>query len=704
MNGGNVVFHFKGDDKDLDKKTEGIASKFKSVGSAIGGAFVKGTAVAGAAVAGLTTAFLGAGEASQEFTEDMGKLTTGFSNANKGLGSMEQAVQAGKNSYRDFVGILGETDQSVEAVNHLAKLTNSQAELSKWSTIAAGVYATFGDSLPIEGLTEAANETAKVGQVTGPLADALNWAGVSEDKFNQQLAVCNSEQERSALITNTLNGLYEKAGQKYQEVNKNLIEARQAQSDFNSAMAEVGQLAMPFTSAIKSAGAGLLTSLVPGLKDVAEGVWGVVNGTAGASDKINSGFSNIINTLLNKFTSALPQLLSVGIQLITSLIQGVLQALPQIISAITSALPQLITAAKTLIPQLIQALSQALPQLISAVLQVAGMLTQALAEMAPTIIPEVIQAILQIIPILMQNLPLFIQAGFQLLRGIVQGLINSLPVLIAYLPTIAKSIIDYWRQVPSMAKSVLLDALTNLIPALITAITNIWTTVNNFFTTQFPIFIQKFKDFLKNFPYEIGQKIGEIVGNIATYWTLIIQKIQAYFSIIITKLKGFLGLMKQNAVSGIRNVANSIVNGFKNLPNTIKNIGANLVKGLWNGIVNMKNWIVNKCKNFAKSVIDGFKSTFKVHSPSRVFSWIGEMNMTGLYNGMEDMQPKVQQAIDGMFDLNPSLYGSTSTNLSPQVNVVNNVSMKQDPLGQMVQEIKTFSGGSKNYYNYGMGV
>lgn len=192
MNGGNVVFHFKGDDKDLDKKTEGIGSKFKSIGSAIGGAFVKGTAVAGAAVAGLTTAFLGAGEASQEFTEDMGKLTTGFSNANKGLGSMEQAVQAGKNSYRDFVGILGETDQSVEAVNHLAKLTNSQAELSKWSTIAAGVYATFGDSLPIEGLTEAANETAKVGQVTGPLADALNWAGVSEDKFNQQLAACNS--------------------------------------------------------------------------------------------------------------------------------------------------------------------------------------------------------------------------------------------------------------------------------------------------------------------------------------------------------------------------------------------------------------------------------------------------------------------------------------------------------------------------------
>ena len=639
MNGGNVVFHFKGDDKDLDKKTESIASKFKSVGSAIGGAFVKGTAVAGAAVAGLTTAFLGAGEASQEFTEDMGKLTTGFSNANKGLGTMEQAVQSGKNSYRDFVGILGETDQSVEAVNHLAKLTNSQAELSKWSTIAAGVYATFGDSLPIEGLTEAANETAKVGQVTGPLADALNWAGVSEDKFNQQLAACNSEQERSTLITNTLNGLYEKAGQKYQEVNKNLIEARQAQSDFNYAMAEVGQLAMPFSSALKSAGAGLLTSLVPGLKEVAEGVWGVVNGTAGASDKINSGFSNIINTLLSKFTSALPKLLSVGIQLITSLIQGVLQALPQVISALTGALPQLISAFTTLVPQVIQALAQALPQIITAivnaipqilqaVISVIPQIATALSQQLPTLIPVIVAGIIQCMQIFNDNMPMFLKAGAQIILGLIQGLINSLPLILQNLGTIIKFIANFFTF------SKLLGAGKVLLSGLGKGL------------------IQGIPALIKGLPQIIRAMIGQLKG---------------------IGVNGFLG------------------------------VGKNLIKGLWNGL-NQKNWIVNKVKGMGKAIINAVKGIFGVHSPSRVFAWVGKMNMTGFYNGMEDMQPKVQQAIDGMFDLNPSLYGSTSTNLSPQVNVVNNVSMKQDPLGQMVQEIKTFSGGSKNDYNYGMGV
>ena len=89
--------------------------------------------------------------------------------------------------------------------------------MSEWTTICEGVYATFGDSIPIEGLTEAANETAKVGQVTGTLADALNWAGISEDAFNEKLAACNTEAEREKLIRETLNGVYSDAASNYEK-------------------------------------------------------------------------------------------------------------------------------------------------------------------------------------------------------------------------------------------------------------------------------------------------------------------------------------------------------------------------------------------------------------------------------------------------------------------------------------------------------
>ena len=130
-------------------------------------------------------------------------------------------------------------------------------------------------------------------------------------------------------------------------------------------------------------------------------------------------------------------------------------------------------------------------------------------------------------------------------------------------------------------------------------------------------------------------------------------------------------------------------------------IGKNLITGLWNGIKNNFDWVINKIKGLGSSIIKAVKGIFGIHSPSTEFAYIGTMNMQGLINGMDEMQPEVQDMIDGAFDLSPSLYGTTSANLSPNITVINNVNMKQDPLGQMVNDIKTFSGGAKNDYNYG---
>ena len=78
--------------------------------------------------------------------------------------------------------------------------------------------------------------------------------------------------------------------------------------------------------------------------------------------------------------------------------------------------------------------------------------------------------------------------------------------------------------------------------------------------------------------------------------------------------------------------------------------------------------------------------------------------MLGLEKGMEDMAPEIQKDIDGMFDLSPNMASSMNNTLSPIINVYNDVNVKQDALGQLVNDIKTFSGGSKQDYNYGAGV
>ncbi len=95
------------------------------------------------------TELFGLAESTREFREDMAKLDTAFTTSG-------HSTETAREAYNGFYKILGESDRSVEAVNHLAELTTNEQELAQWSTIAAGVTAKFGDSLPIEGLTEAA--------------------------------------------------------------------------------------------------------------------------------------------------------------------------------------------------------------------------------------------------------------------------------------------------------------------------------------------------------------------------------------------------------------------------------------------------------------------------------------------------------------------------------------------------------------------
>ena len=113
--------------------------------------------------------------------------------------------------------------------------------MAEWIDIAAGVYGTFGESIPIESLIEAANETAKTGQVTGTLADALNWVGLSEEEVNSQLSMLNDESLRARLLMDTLSNTYKTASDSFYENSDAILESRQAQLEMDDTLATLGQ-------------------------------------------------------------------------------------------------------------------------------------------------------------------------------------------------------------------------------------------------------------------------------------------------------------------------------------------------------------------------------------------------------------------------------------------------------------------------------
>lgn len=108
-------------------------------------------------------------------------------------------------------------------------------------------------------LTKYQKGLAEVSTVTGTFADMLNWAGTSEDAFNEKLAACGSESERVNLVMQEManQGLVD-AGKKWQENNKNLVDGNKATADFQQATAELADTVAPLITKITELVAGLI--------------------------------------------------------------------------------------------------------------------------------------------------------------------------------------------------------------------------------------------------------------------------------------------------------------------------------------------------------------------------------------------------------------------------------------------------------------
>ena len=220
------------DDSMMQATRKVIAFKNKSL-TALGDFAKKGVKAAGAAVAGMTAAFIALDGATEEYRVAQGKLNAGFQAAGF-------SADVARKSYRNFYAILGDTDTATEASQLLANMAKNEEEVTKWTRIAAGVHGTFGDSLPIEGLVESANETARTGKVTGVFADALNWVGIMEDDFNAKLEKTTDVSKRNQLIMDTLSKTYDKAADSFYANNQQVINARRNHATLDEMLAKVG--------------------------------------------------------------------------------------------------------------------------------------------------------------------------------------------------------------------------------------------------------------------------------------------------------------------------------------------------------------------------------------------------------------------------------------------------------------------------------
>ena len=609
--------------------------------SKIGSAAVKGAAVLGSAVVGVVGSLATLAVSQQQNVENMGKLETAF----KAVGLTANDAQ---DTYAGFMGLLGDSDQAIEASQDMANLAEAGGDLDSWYTIAAGTMARFGDALPTENLIESANETVRTGTVTGGLADALNWAGQSadqwtqalsgnaeaqaafskavsegksvEDAFNEALAACNSTTERQALLQEALTAVYAETGQEYVNQNLKLIEFRQAQAGLNETLAAAAEAVMPFMTAIMELGTNLLDSLMPAITQVSEALHGMFGGDEDATAQFAEGITAIFNTILQKVTEMLPQLLVVGAQILQGLLTGILTALPTFLESLMLILPQILQTFMNMITQLVTFLGEYLPTLLPQLVAMIVQLTQVFIQALPTFIQALTDAILQLVAVLPTLVPQMIQGALTLFMAIVDVLPQILAALLPALTSLIQTGVQLLPTfIPIMLEAALtlfqaiVDSLPQILDALIPALTDLIDAGIELLPTMIPLMLEAGIELFTAICDALPKILPELL---AAVWD------------VITQIPGKI---------------------LEALPQIIS-AGFDLLMGLVTGFMNSVGSILATIGNICGDILNGILGFFGIASPSKVMRYYMQFVPEGMALGVEDEAEMPVRAVAEMGD------------------------------------------------------
>ena len=270
-------------------------------------------------------------------------------------------------------------------------------------------------------------------------------------------------------------------------------------------------------------------------------------------------------------------------------IEGIGELIPKLGEILLEHLPEIMETGQNIINGLMQAIVSALPTLITTGTQILQSLLNGIIQYLPQIMPVVIQVILSLVNFITQNLPMILQAGITILLELIKGITQALPDLI---PTMVQVIMDM--------VNILLDNIDEIIECGIQLLVALTEGIMN----ALPELISRLPEII----IKIVSKLIELSP----------QLLSAALRIILALAEGLIKFIPE-IISRIPKIIKSMVSAFKQGIGDFVNIGANLLKGLWNGIANTVGWLTNKIKGIANAITNTFKNIFGIHSPSKLF-------------------------------------------------------------------------------------
>lgn len=551
-------------------------------------------------------------EATREFRQDMATLETSFETQNF---STEQATE----TWKDLYTIFGEDDRAVEAANLIAKMSDNQKDLNDWVTITQGIWGSYQDSLPVEGLAEASMESARVGKTTGVLADALNWSSeaasmfskymgedvvTAEDAFNVALSECTTEQERQKLITETLNTLYGDAAKKYEEASGAQLDAKEAAAELALAEAELAEKVEPVTTAWDGLKAQMITAVAPAI----ESVCGVLENVLGWL-KEHPGACKVLAAVLGTLAVAFTGLaIALGVYAAAQWIAN---------SAIIAGFLPALVAALPIIAAVVAAI---------AIVAVIAAYWDELKAAAVKCWDAIKQA--------------WNTAGEWFKTNVIDPIVK-------FFKGLWKDIQNIWDSISDACKKAW-DFICNAVQVGIMFIGEILSAAFQIITLPFRFIWENCKEYVFAAWNWIKEKVSTAVNAVSSVINKVFTKVKNFFSTVWNACKSVVSKVwtgirdaVSKAAQAVWDKVSSIWNKVKSVTSTVFNACKSVVSNIWNGVKTVVTNAVNGVKSKVSNVWNGIKST-----TSNVFNSV-KSTVSNVWNKIKNAMLKpIEQARD----------------------------------------------------------
>lgn len=572
-------------------------------------------------------------EATRELRQDMATLETSYETAGF-------TVDQASNTWKDLYAIFGEDDRAVEAANLIAKMSDNQQDLNDWVTITKGIWGSYQDSLPVEGLAEASMESAKVGTVTGVLADALNWSSeaasmfakymgedvvTAEDAFNVALSECATEQERQALITDTLNALYGDAAQKYEEASGAQLDAKEAAAELALAEANLADSVEPCTTAWDGLKAELVTAVTPAI----EGVCGVLT-DALEWLKEHPGACKVLATVLGTLAVAFSGLaIALGIYTVAQWAANS-AILAGFMPALVAALP--IIAAIVAAIAVVAAVVVYWDELKAAAVACWDAIKSAWKTAANWFSTKVIQPIVNFFKGLWQSIQNIwnsitsacktawnficnvIQVGIQLIGSILSAAFQIITLPFRFIWENCKQYVfaawEWIKSKVSAAASAVSSKISSVFTKVRTFFANVWNSCKSVVSSAW--------SGIRNAVSTAANAVFSFVSNI---WNKVKSATSTAFNAcksVATSVWNSLKSAVTNAVNACKSKVSSVWNSIKSVTSSVFNSCRSTVANIWNNIKNAMMKPIESARDKIKGIVDkikGFFSNMKISFP-----------------------------------------------------------------------------------------